>query len=109
MTLQELQEWIKQAKYYDTIGIVEVEDDWIGENTRIYILDGIYYAIDFYNTKPREKIGDKGIIRGEYPCPKKVELRSRVVTEWYFYDEEHDYDMGKSWKPNHLDVFEPPV
>jgi hypothetical protein len=94
-----------------------------GDNTRIYIKDGEYYAIDFYNDRPCEKQGERGYIRGEYPSPKHVELKSRQVVEWYFLDKEHDYDIGTTYRPHSVpitgqveydlnkivDIFYPPV
>ena len=99
MTLQEIQEWIKSAKYYDTINIEEVEDDWMGSNTRIYIKDGKYYVIEFYNTNPCEKFEGKGYVRGEYSEPLRVILRSREVTEHYFFDMQNNYEVGITYRP----------
>ena len=76
MNLQELNEWIKSAKYVDTDN--EETDSCTNHYcSRIYEKDGQFWQVDYCNEYPSEKWGEKGYIRGVYE-PQPVRKASWV-------------------------------
>lgn len=80
MTLDEIKQWVKEAKWVDT---TREWPDSCGneEEKRIYTYgdDSQLWAIDSCNGHITEKYGEKGYIRDEYE-PRKVKAISRIVT-----------------------------
>ena len=96
MTHDELQSWFKGAKYYDTINAERpYDEDGIGYNTRIYLKDGKYYAIDYYDDHAIPTCNNQNI----FLDPREVRLKSRQVVEYYFENVETEDEEGETYRP----------
>lgn len=81
MTLQEIKDWVKNAKCVDTL-IDRIDNQW---STNIYLKEGKLYAISFCNGHPLEKRSkNHHVLRGEYLEPVEVKEKYRVIEETYY-------------------------
>lgn len=78
MKKEELQNWIKSAKYIDTPEDT-YDDNTNRYTTNIYEKDGKLYKIEYCNGHFYEKWGKTGFIRGEYGEPIEVKKVKRMV------------------------------
>jgi hypothetical protein len=83
MTLDELREWTFSARFVDSTN--EFIDNCGNENYDcVFKKDGKLYLVSYANGHLEEKWSDKGYIRGEYPEPREVQKRTRLIEETYY-------------------------
>lgn len=97
MKKEELDNWIKTAKYIESI---ELYTDACGnyEVSKIFKKNEKLYKIDFQNDYPYGKyIDGNGYIKGEYSDPIEVQKKTRIIEETYYETpDEYQYNSSKS-------------
>lgn len=79
MTLKELKDWTKSAKYVDSITDYDSNGNCYRQS--IYLKDGQYYSVEYCNEFPYGKGGDFN--------PRKVIKKVEIVEQidWVFEEE----------------------